>query len=118
MNYAKKVDFDERQKLAAEAKKALLEKFKPKPMITAVEPVDRAARLAAEREAIRAARAEEKAAAAAARAIAAEQARLADLRAQEDALMMKRAERKDRKTMMKMDSQQRRAARLALYSKA
>ena len=118
MNYAKKVDFDERQKLAAEAKKALLEKFKPKPTVIAAEPVDRAARLAAEREVVRAARIEERAASITARAVAAEEARQADIRLQEDALSMKRAERKDRKQLMKMDSQQRRAARLALYSKA
>jgi hypothetical protein len=118
MNHAKKVDFNERQKTATEAKQALLAKFKPKPMVTAPDPIDRAARLAAEREAIRTARAAEREASQAARAAAAEAQRLAEQRAQEDVLMAKRAERKDRKQLMKMDAQQRRAARLALYSKA
>jgi cell division septum initiation protein DivIVA len=118
MNYAKKVDFNERQKSAIDARKALLEKFKPKPTVTAVEPIDRAARLAAEREAVRIARAAEREESLIQRAAAAEAQRLAEQRIQEDALMAKRAERKDRKALEKMDSQQRRAARLALYSKA
>ena len=77
MNHAKKIDFNERLTTAAEAKKALLEKFKPKPMITAVEPIDRAARLEAQREAIRQQRASEKEAALVAKAEAVEAARKA-----------------------------------------
>jgi hypothetical protein len=118
MNHAKKIDFNERLSAAAEAKKALLEKFKPKPMITAVEPIDRAARLEAEREAVRAARAAEKEAALAARAIAEEEARRAAFLAEQAALEAKRAERKDRKSLQKMNAQQRRAERLAAYAKA
>jgi hypothetical protein len=48
--------FAERQKAAAEAKKALLAKFKPKPTVTASTFVSREERLAAEREAVRLAR--------------------------------------------------------------
>jgi hypothetical protein len=118
MNHAKKIDFNERLSTAAEAKKALLEKFKPKPMITAVEPIDRAARLDAQREAIRQQRAAEKEAAMVAKAEAAEAARKAAFLAEQAALEAKRAERKDRKSLEKMDAQQRRAARLAAYAKA
>jgi hypothetical protein len=118
MNHAKKIDYNERLTAAAEAKKALLEKFKPKPMITAVEPIDRAARLEAQREAIRQQRAQEKEAARLAKIAAAEAARQEALAAELAALEAKRAERKDRKTLMKMDAQQRRAARLAAYAKA
>ena len=118
MNHAKKVDFNERISAAAEAKKALLAKFQPKPTVTAPEPIDRAARLEAEREAVRQARAAEKEAALAARAAAAEAARKAAFEAEQAALEAKRAERKDRKSMMKMNSQQRRAERLAAYAKA
>ena len=52
--------FAERQKAAAEAKKALLAKFKPKPTVTASTFVSREERQAAEREALRKAREEAK----------------------------------------------------------
>jgi hypothetical protein len=118
MNHAKKIDYNERLTAAADAKKALLEKFKPKPMVTAPEPIDRAARLEAEREAIRAKRATEKEAARIAREAAQEAARQDAIAAELAALEAKRAERKDRKAMMKMNAQQRRAARLEAYAKA
>jgi hypothetical protein len=118
MNHAKKIDYNERLTTAAEAKKALLQKFKPKPMVVAAEPIDRAARLEAQREAIRQQRAAEKEAARIAKLAAAETARQEALAAELAALEAKRAERKDRKTLMKMDAQQRRAARLAAYAKA
>jgi len=118
MNHAKKIDYNERLTAAAEARKALLEKFKPKPMVTAPEPIDREARLEAQRAAIREQRAAEKEAARIARLAAEEEARQAALAAELAALEAKRAERKDRKSLMKMDAQQRRAARLAAYSKA
>jgi hypothetical protein len=118
MNHAKKIDFNERLSTAADAKKALLEKFKPKPMITAAEPIDRVARLEAQREAIRQQRVAEKEAAVAARLVAEEDARKAAFLAEQAALEAKRAERKDRKSLQKMDAQQRRAERLAAYAKA
>jgi hypothetical protein len=118
MNHAKKIDFNERMTTAAEAKKALLEKFKPKPMVTAPEPIDRAARLDAQREAVRLQRAQEREAQKAARELALEAARR-EAHAQEmAALEAKRAERKGRKALQKMSAQERRADRLAAYAKA
>jgi hypothetical protein len=104
--------FAERQALAAAAKKALLEKFKPKPMVQAETLIDHEAERRARVEEIRAQREAEKAerirvreeAAAAAEkarleaAAAAEQARL-DAELSVDA--MKRAERKARKKEIK-----------------
>jgi hypothetical protein len=106
----------DRQAAAAAAKKAMLEKFKPKPTVTASAPVDRQARKAAELEAIRAQRAAEKEAArqaAAARAEADRQARLAaDLAAME----AKRNERKERKALTKAEQRQRKEERMAYYA--
>ena len=118
MNHAKKIDYNERLTAAAEAKKALLEKFKPKPMVQAPEPIDRETRLREQREAIRAQRAAEREAARIAREEALEKARQEAMLAESAALEAKRAERKDRKALMKMSAQQRRAERLAAYAKA
>jgi hypothetical protein len=118
MNHAKKVDYNERISAAAEAKKALLEKFKPKPMVTAPTPIDRAARLEAQREAIRLQRAQDRELQRAAREAAQEAARLDAHKQEMAALEAKRAERKDRKALQKMSAQQRRAERLAAYAKA
>ena len=52
--------FSERLKAQAEAKKALLAKFKPKPTVTASTPIDRTAEKEAAREALRQNRAAEK----------------------------------------------------------
>ena len=115
--------FAERQALAAAAKKALLEKFKPKPMVQAETLIDHEAERRARMEEIRAQREAEKAerirareeAAAAAEkarleaAAAAEQARLEAEAAAEQARLdaelsvdaMKRAERKARKKEIK-----------------
>lgn len=104
--------FAERQALAAAAKKALLEKFKPKPMVQAEVVIDHEAERRAKVEAIRSQREAEKAernrireeAAAAAEAAriealeAAEQARI-DAELSVDAL--KRADRKARKKEIK-----------------
>jgi|JI10StandDraft_1071094.scaffolds.fasta_scaffold51403_9 hypothetical protein len=104
--------FAERQALAAAAKKALLEKFKPKPMIQAEAPIDHEAERRERVEAIRAqreaerierqrAREEAEAKAEAERIAAeaaAEQARI-DAELSVDAL--KRAERKARKKEIK-----------------
>lgn len=118
MNHAKKIDYNERLTTAAEAKKALLEKFKPKPTVVAPEPIDRAARLAEEREAVRIKRAEDREASRIAREASLEAARLEAAASEAAALEAKRAERKDRKQTMKMNAQQRRAERLSAYSKA
>lgn len=117
MNYAKNVDFSARLKLQADAKKALLESFKPKAAAADPNFVSRDERKAAEREAIRAARAAEKEASQVVRAQKAEAQRLAAIAAEEAALASKRAERKDRKTLEKMDAQARRAERMAAFGR-
>jgi hypothetical protein len=114
--------FAERQKAAAEAKKALLAKFKPKPTITASTFVSREERLAAEREAVRLAReqAREEARLAAeakaeadriAAAKAAEEARLALLNNEEAQLALKREERKARTAEAKAEARAKREAK-------
>lgn len=117
MNYSKNVDFSARLTAQAEAKKALLESFKPKPAVTETNFVSREERKAAEREAVRAARQAEKEASVEHRAKKAEQARLAAVAAEQAALEAKRNERKDRKSLEKMDAQARRAARLSAYAR-
>src|ERR1700712_3064484 len=100
--------FNERLASQAEARKALLEKFKPKPTVQAEVLETRADRKARELEEVRAKRvadkesarlqAEQEAAAAAKKAADdAETARLALLNNEEAQLDLKRAERKDRK---------------------
>lgn len=104
--------FAERQALAAAAKKALLEKFKPKPMVQAETLIDHEAERRARMEEIRAQREAEKAERIRAReeaAAAAEKARLEAAAAAEQARLdaelsvdaMKRAERKARKKEIK-----------------
>ena len=104
--------FAERQALAAAAKKALLEKFKPKPMVQADVLIDHEAERRARVEEIRAQREAEKAERQRAReeaAAAAEKARLEAAAAAEQARLdaelsvdaMKRAERKARKKEIK-----------------
>jgi len=104
--------FSDRAATSAAAKQALLAKFKPKPMITAPEPIDHEAERLAKIEAIRQLRAEEKAAKQKAReeaAAAAERARLEAIAAAEQAKIdaehqsdaQKRAERKARKKEVK-----------------
>lgn len=104
--------FAERQALAAAAKKALLEKFKPKPMVQAEVLIDHEAERRAKVEAIRAQREAEKAERNRIReeaAAAAEQARLDEIAAAEAARVeaeqnvdaIKRAERKARKKEIK-----------------
>ena len=117
MNYSKNVDFSARLKLQAEAKKALLESFKPKPAAADPNFVSREERKAAEREAVRATRLAEKEASVEHRAKKAEQARQAAFAAEQAALEAKRNERKDRKSLEKMDAQARRAARLSAYAR-
>jgi hypothetical protein len=110
--------FADRLQAQADAKKALLARFKPKPTVTDENHVDRATRKAAELEAVRKARVEEKETARAARAAAAEMLKLSAEEAEAAALEAKRAERRERKAMMKSDSQSRRAARLAMYARS
>lgn len=104
--------FSERQAASVAARKALLEKFKPKPMVQAEAPIDHEAERRARAEAIRAEREAEKLERQRAReeaAAAAEKARLEALAAAEQARIdaelsvdaQKRAERKARKKEIK-----------------
>ena len=104
--------FSDRQAASVAAKKALLEKFKPKPMIQAEAPINHEAERLAKLEALRAERQAEKEARQRAREeaeAAAEQARIeAEAAAERERLQaehlsdaQKRAERKDRKKAVK-----------------
>lgn len=104
--------FAERQAASVAAKKALLEKFKPKPMVQAEAPINHEAERLRRLEAVRAQRLDEKEAKQRAReeaAAAAEAARIAAEAAAEQARLdaehmsdaQKRAERKARKKEVK-----------------
>jgi hypothetical protein len=118
MQYPKNTGFADRMTAASEAKKAMLARFQPKPTVIDPNLVDREARRAAEREAVRVARQAEKEEAQAARAARAEAARQAALLDNLAILEAKKAERKERKQNMKQDAQQRRAERLSAYARA
>lgn len=117
MKNSKLPDFSDRRNASADAKAAMLARFKPKPMVTAEAVPDRAAQKAAELEAVRAARAAEKEAARAARAKQEAEARKAQLAAEQAALEAKRAERKEWKQGKKQDAQSRKAERMAMYGR-
>lgn len=117
MKHAQQTSYSERLSTAAEAKKALLAKFQPKPTIVATDLVDRAAERAKELEAVRLARLEQREASRLARVAAEEAARRNAFEIEQAALEAKRNERKGRKQLMKQDAQQRRADRLAAYSR-
>jgi hypothetical protein len=85
-----KTGFNDRIAAAAEAKKAMLARMKPKPTVTDPNFVDRATRKALELEAIRAQRAAEKEAAKAEQ----EARRLAEIEARAEAAETERKERK------------------------
>lgn len=118
MKHDKMTSYAERLSAQAEAKKALIAKFQPKPTVTATEFVDRATRRQAELEAIRAARAAEREAAKQAREAAEAAARQAALEAEQNALAAKRNERKERKALERSDAQARKAARMAMFGRA
>ena len=111
-----RTNFADRQADAAEAKKALLAKFKPKPTVQAEAPVDREAARQAELEAVRAARAAEREEAKRAREMAAEAARKAKEDEELAALNAKRENRKERKAMERATSQAKRAERFAGFT--
>ena len=117
MKQAANPGFNDRLTAAAEAKKAMLARFKPKPTVVADNLVDRAARREQELEAVRQARLEERERQKIARAASEEAQRAAALAAEQAALEAKRNQRKERKQLEKMDAQSRRAARLSMYSR-
>ena len=97
-----KVDYTHRLSAAAEAKKALLEKFKPKPAAPAGEFESRVERRAADLARVRQARAE------------AREAALKDREQSEHAVLeARRAERKERKALTKSEQKARRDAKYA-----
>jgi len=97
-----KVDYTDRLSAAADAKRALVAKLKPKPTVTDPDFDKREAMRAQELEAVRKARAE-----------AREAARQRVVAAQESALEAKRAERKERKALTKAEQKARRDAKYA-----
>ena len=111
--------FTDRLTTAAEAKKAMLAKFKPKPTVVDTRtPEQRAAEREAERESIRQARAAEKEAQRLAVLAAEEARRVALLNDEQHQLDLKRQERKDRKSQMKAEAQARKEARRATYGRS
>jgi len=113
MNPLQNTGFAERLKTAAEAKKALLEKFKPKPTVTDPLFAEREAMRAAERDRVRQERADARAAAKQAAADALEAERQAQAASEEAALDAKRGERKERKALTKAEAKAKRDARYA-----
>jgi hypothetical protein len=112
MRESKLPDFSERLAAQAEARKALLEKFKPKPSVQAVQAEGvfetSAQKKARELAEIRARRATEKEAARLAKEKAEEEARLARENVEELQLQLKRDERKARKAAAKADARAKR----------
>ncbi len=92
----------DRQKTAAEAKKAMLEKFKPKPTVQPEVFVDSATKKAEERQVVRRARAEDK-----------EEQRLAQVEVERLSEEARKAQRKERKVLTKNEQKAKREARLA-----
>jgi hypothetical protein len=105
--------FTERLESQAEARRALLEKFKPKPTVQAEVFETRAQRKARELEEVRAKRAAEKEAAKKRAEDEAEAARLALANNEEAQLELKRQDRKDRKAQAKAEARAKREAKSA-----
>jgi hypothetical protein len=113
MNETLRTSYAERLKTAAAARKAMLEKFQPKAAVQADQPVDRAARQAAELALVRQARTEAKVAKAQAALQAAQSAREAEAAIAAAALEEKRGARKERKALTKAEAKAKRDARYA-----
>jgi hypothetical protein len=113
MNQLNGTAFSDRLKNAAEAKKALLANFRPKPTVTSPDIVSRAELRAAELERVREARTLEKAAKKQAMADAAEAARQTEEAIEAAALDAKRGERKERKALSNAEAKAKRDARYA-----
>jgi hypothetical protein len=109
--------FNDRLTAAADAKKAMLARFKPKPTVVADNMVDRETRRQQELDVVRVARVEERERQKTERAASEEAIQAAEMERERVALEAKRSERKERKQLMKMDAQGRRAARLSMYSR-
>ncbi len=105
--------FSERLSSQAEARKALLEKFKPKPTVQPAVFETRAQRKERELEEVRAKRAADKEAARLKAEAEAEAARLALANNEEAQLELKRQERKDRKAQAKAEARAKREMKSA-----
>jgi hypothetical protein len=105
--------FNERLSSQAEARRALLEKFKPKPTVQAEILETRAQRKAREIEEVRAKRAADKEAARLKAEAEKEAARLALANNEEAQLELKRQDRKDRKAQAKAEARAKREAKSA-----
>ena len=108
MRELKNTGVADRLKAAAEAKKARLEKFQPKPAVTDPNFVSREARKAAEREALREKRAAEKEAARLAQLAKQEEQQKIAVDAEQTEIEAKRAARKERKAAEKAAARARR----------
>ena len=115
MQQPKNTAFGDRASASADAKKAMLAKFQAKPAVKAPEQLDRAARLAAEREAIRMQRAAEKEAIRVEREAAEAEAKRIRMEAEAAEFEARRGARKERKVLERSEAQSRRAARLAAF---
>jgi len=113
MNEILRTGFQDRLKASAEAKKALLAAFKPKPSVPASELRSRADTRAAELARVREDRAEAKTARKQAAADAVEATRLGAEALAAAALDAKRGERKERKALTKAEAKAKRDARYA-----
>jgi hypothetical protein len=113
MNEIQRTGFSERLKTAADAKKALLAKLRPKPTVTAPDFESRAAARTAELEQVRQARVDAKAARKQAAEDAVEAARQSEEAIAAAALDSKRGERKERKALTKAEAKAKRDARYA-----
>ena len=113
MSYIQSTNFADRQKTAAEAKKAMLAKFQPKPTVTDPLFAERAALRAAELEKARQERADAKEAKRLAVIAAEEAARDALANDEQHQLGLKRQERKDRKLQAKAEARAKREAKSA-----
>jgi len=107
-------DFADRQQSANAAKQAILAKFKPKPTIQAVEPINREAERLAKAEALRAQRAAEKAAKEQAKMQVIASAVQAKIEAETNEDAAKRAERKERKAEAKAQARAKREAKQSM----
>jgi hypothetical protein len=113
MNQDQNTGFADRLKTAAEARKALLAKFQPRPTVTDPGFADRASLRDAELRLVRKERAEAKVAAKQAAADAEEAVRQAQAAEAEAALIAKRGERKERKALTNAEAKAKRDARYA-----
>ena len=113
MKQLKNTTFSDRLALQAEARRAQLEKFKPKPMVTGGPVVDRVALREAELAEVRAARERERDAAREQRALLEEQARLEAVALEEAARSARRESIKERKAREKSEARARREAQFA-----